>query len=172
MYFYGVNRAERDDVHLYPPPNYSPDNMGLLDPATSDGRVIFFLPWEKMTIAGTTDTPTEVTAHPIPMEDDINFILNEVRNYLSPDVEGNFTLLMVLKCDTLTMIHLQLNLFNARHYRQKTFLGCLDFHNVLLQTSKRKHSKVFILLHFRAAVRVPYPSALAELLMITEHNFV
>lgn len=69
--------------------NYSPDNMGLLDPATSDGRVIFFLPWEKMTIAGTTDTPTEVTAHPLPMEDDINFILSEVRHYLSPDVEGN-----------------------------------------------------------------------------------
>lgn len=62
--------------------------MGLLDPATSDGRVIFFLPWEKMTIAGTTDSPTNVTAHPIPGEDDINFILREVRNYLSPDVEG------------------------------------------------------------------------------------
>lgn len=66
----------------------SPENMGLLDPATSDGRVIFFLPWEKMTIAGTTDSPTDVTHHPIPSEDDINFILNEVRNYLSCDVEG------------------------------------------------------------------------------------
>ncbi|XP_042613837.1 glycerol-3-phosphate dehydrogenase, mitochondrial-like isoform X1 [Cyprinus carpio] len=74
-------------VHIVIPGYYSPDNMGLLDPATSDGRVIFFLPWEKMTIAGTTDTPTEVTAHPIPLEDDINFILSEVRNYLSPDVE-------------------------------------------------------------------------------------
>lgn len=62
--------------------------MGLLDPATSDGRVIFFLPWEKMTIAGTTDSPTDVTPHPIPTEEDINFILNEVRNYLSVDVEG------------------------------------------------------------------------------------
>uniref|UniRef100_A0A663LKE2 Glycerol-3-phosphate dehydrogenase n=1 Tax=Athene cunicularia TaxID=194338 RepID=A0A663LKE2_ATHCN len=65
----------------------APDNMGLLDPATSDGRVIFFLPWEKMTIAGTTDSPTDVTSHPIPTEEDINFILNEVRNYLSVDVE-------------------------------------------------------------------------------------
>lgn len=64
--------------------------MGLLDPATSDGRVIFFLPWEKMTIAGTTDSPTSVTAHPIPGEDDINFILREVRNYLSPDVVGMY----------------------------------------------------------------------------------
>ncbi|CAM9323569.1 unnamed protein product [Lampetra planeri] len=74
-------------VHIVIPGYFSPDNMGLLDPATSDGRVIFFLPWEKMTIAGTTDTPTGVTAHPIPGEDDINFILREVRNYLSPDVE-------------------------------------------------------------------------------------
>jgi hypothetical protein len=63
--------------------------MGLLDPATSDGRVIFFLPWQKMTIAGTTDSPTDITPHPIPSEEDINFILNEVRNYLSCDVEGN-----------------------------------------------------------------------------------
>ncbi|XP_068165428.1 glycerol-3-phosphate dehydrogenase, mitochondrial isoform X2 [Antennarius striatus] len=74
-------------VHIVIPGYYSPDNMGLLDPATSDGRVIFFLPWEKMTIAGTTDTPTKVTPHPIPGEDDINFILREIRNYLSPDVE-------------------------------------------------------------------------------------
>ncbi|XP_076118693.1 glycerol-3-phosphate dehydrogenase, mitochondrial-like [Alosa pseudoharengus] len=74
-------------VHIVIPGYYSPDNMGLLDPATSDGRVIFFLPWEKMTIAGTTDTPTDITPHPIPSEDDINFILKEVRNYLSSDVE-------------------------------------------------------------------------------------
>ncbi|NXN47667.1 GPDM protein, partial [Rhinoptilus africanus] len=74
-------------VHIVMPGYYSPDNMGLLDPATSDGRVIFFLPWEKMTIAGTTDSPTDVTSHPIPTEEDINFILNEVRSYLSVDVE-------------------------------------------------------------------------------------
>ncbi|XP_036820777.1 glycerol-3-phosphate dehydrogenase, mitochondrial-like [Oncorhynchus mykiss] len=43
-------------VHIVIPGYYSPDNMGLLDPATSDGRVIFFLPWEKITISGTTDT--------------------------------------------------------------------------------------------------------------------
>lgn len=62
--------------------------MGLLDPATSDGRVIFFLPWEKVTIAGTTDQPCEVTHHPSPTEAEIQFILNEIRNYLNHDVEG------------------------------------------------------------------------------------
>ncbi|XP_039266240.2 glycerol-3-phosphate dehydrogenase, mitochondrial-like isoform X1 [Styela clava] len=73
-------------VHIILPDYYSPDTMGLLDPSTSDGRVIFFLPWEGYTIAGTTDSPTDITPHPEPREADIQFILNEVKNYLSPDV--------------------------------------------------------------------------------------
>ena len=32
-------------IHIILPGYYSPRSMGLLDPATSDGRVIFFLPW-------------------------------------------------------------------------------------------------------------------------------
>ena len=50
------------------------------------GRVIFLLPWMNHTIAGTTDTPCGVTTSPSPTEKDISFILNEVKNYLSPDV--------------------------------------------------------------------------------------
>lgn len=96
-------------VHIILPNYYSPGNMGLLDPATSDGRVIFFLPWQGNTIAGTTgmhyffvilllteilltllacylliDSPTEVTQNPLPKEEEIQWILNEVGNYLSP----------------------------------------------------------------------------------------
>lgn len=33
-------------IHIVLPEYYSPHSMGLLDPATSDGRVIFFLPWQ------------------------------------------------------------------------------------------------------------------------------
>lgn len=47
-------------VHIILPNYYSPEKMGLLDPETSDGRVIFLLPWQNSTIAGTTDTPCEV----------------------------------------------------------------------------------------------------------------
>ncbi|XP_063358141.1 glycerol-3-phosphate dehydrogenase, mitochondrial isoform X1 [Cydia amplana] len=74
-------------VHIVLPGYYSPEHMGLLDPATSDGRVIFFLPWLKGTIAGTTDMPCKVTHNPKPTEDEILFILTEVKNYLNPDVE-------------------------------------------------------------------------------------
>lgn len=73
-------------VHIVLPGYYSPQNTGLLDPATSDGRVIFFLPWEKMTVAGTTDAPSELTLSPSPKNEDIEFILGEIRNYLSKDV--------------------------------------------------------------------------------------
>ncbi|XP_039765040.1 glycerol-3-phosphate dehydrogenase, mitochondrial isoform X1 [Pararge aegeria] len=74
-------------VHIVLPGYYSPEHMGLLDPSTSDGRVIFFLPWLKGTIAGTTDLPCNVTHNPKPTEDEILFILTEVKNYLNPDVE-------------------------------------------------------------------------------------
>lgn len=73
-------------VHIVLPGYYSPDSMGLLDPATSDGRVIFFLPWLDYTIAGTTDKPCAVTRNPSPTEGDIQFILQEIKKYLNPDV--------------------------------------------------------------------------------------
>nr|XP_034302358.1 glycerol-3-phosphate dehydrogenase, mitochondrial isoform X2 [Crassostrea gigas] len=74
-------------VHIVLPDYYSPDKMGLLDPSTSDGRIIFFLPWQKHTLAGTTDSPCDLTDSPAPTEKEIQFILNEVKNYLHPDVE-------------------------------------------------------------------------------------
>jgi len=74
-------------VHITLPNYYSPRTMGLLDPATSDGRVIFFLPWEGNTIAGTTDTPAPLESDPRAAEDEIRWVLEEVRRYLSPDIK-------------------------------------------------------------------------------------
>ncbi|KAI5809514.1 glycerol-3-phosphate dehydrogenase [Peziza echinospora] len=78
--------APSSGVHIVLPGYYSPQRMGLIDPSTSDGRVIFFLPWQGNTIAGTTDAPTEITPHPLPLEEEINWILSEVRRYLAPDI--------------------------------------------------------------------------------------
>ncbi|KAF9054868.1 FAD dependent oxidoreductase-domain-containing protein [Panaeolus papilionaceus] len=74
-------------IHITLPNYYSPRKMGLLDPATSDGRVIFFLPWQGNTIAGTTDTPASVSREPKASEDEIRWVLEEVRSYLSPDIK-------------------------------------------------------------------------------------
>ncbi|KAG5634611.1 hypothetical protein H0H81_001380 [Sphagnurus paluster] len=73
-------------IHITLPNYYSPRKMGLLDPATSDGRVIFFLPWQGNTIAGTTDTPASVERAPVAPEEEIRWVLEEVRRYLSPDI--------------------------------------------------------------------------------------
>ena len=73
-------------VHVVLPGYLSPRNMGLIDPSTSDGRVIFFLPWQGNTIAGTTDTLCKVSDNPVAGEQDINWILKEVRGYLTPDI--------------------------------------------------------------------------------------
>jgi glycerol-3-phosphate dehydrogenase len=74
-------------VHIVLPGFYSPKNMGLLDPATSDGRVIFFLPWQGSTIAGTTDVPCDVETNPVPTEKDINFVLNEIKHYIDGKID-------------------------------------------------------------------------------------
>nr|AOR81602.1 glycerol-3-phosphate dehydrogenase [Phaffia rhodozyma] len=79
--------APSSGVHITLPAYYGPKTMGLLDPNTSDGRVIFFLPWQGNVIAGTTDAPTNVEQNPIPSEKEIQWILDEVRNYLSPDIK-------------------------------------------------------------------------------------
>ena len=70
-------------VHIVLPEYYCPKDMGLLDPSTSDGRVMFFLPWQGKVLAGTTDKSlTSVPENPIPTEDDIKDILKELQKYL------------------------------------------------------------------------------------------
>lgn len=74
-------------VHVVLPGYLSPQNMGLIDPSTSDGRVIFFLPWQGNTIAGTTDAPCSISQNPVAGEKDIQWILDEIRTYLTPDID-------------------------------------------------------------------------------------
>uniref|UniRef100_A0A1A9V951 glycerol-3-phosphate dehydrogenase n=1 Tax=Glossina austeni TaxID=7395 RepID=A0A1A9V951_GLOAU len=63
-------------THIALPGYYSPEQMNLLDPSTSDGRVIFFLPWQMHTNGGTIDTPHEVKDKPAPSDN----VLNEIQD--------------------------------------------------------------------------------------------
>ena len=78
--------APSSGVHVILPGYYSPADMGLIDPSTSDGRVIFFLPWQGNTIAGTTDSPCDIKQNPVAGEEEIDWILKEVSNYLQPEI--------------------------------------------------------------------------------------
>lgn len=70
-------------VHIILPSYYCPKQMGLLDVRTSDGRVMFFLPWQGKVIAGTTDIPmNQVPETPVAKEADIQDILKELQHYI------------------------------------------------------------------------------------------
>jgi glycerol-3-phosphate dehydrogenase len=69
-------------VHIVLPDYYSPDHMGLIVPKTKDGRVVFMLPWLGRTVAGTTDSTTTLTMCPEAHEEEIEFILDAISDYL------------------------------------------------------------------------------------------
>ncbi|KAK4367064.1 hypothetical protein RND71_014944 [Anisodus tanguticus] len=73
-------------VHVVLPDYYSPEGMGLIVPKTKDGRVVFMLPWLGRTVAGTTDSSTSITMLPEPNEDEIEFILDAISDYLNVKV--------------------------------------------------------------------------------------
>ena len=56
---------------------------GLLIPKTSDGRIVFCLPWYNRTLVGTTDISTSVTSNPIPSEEEISYLLSNIKDYLN-----------------------------------------------------------------------------------------
>ncbi|KAL2755275.1 hypothetical protein ACRALDRAFT_1051258 [Sodiomyces alcalophilus JCM 7366] len=77
--------APSSGVHIMLPSHMSPEGMGILDAATSDGRVVFVLPWQGATLAGTTDVVCEVEREPVATENEIDFILKEVQKLLAPE---------------------------------------------------------------------------------------
>lgn len=73
-------------VHITLPDYYSPQGTGLIVPKTKDGRVVFMLPWLGHTIAGTTDAQCDVTMRPQAHEEEVQFILDAISDYLTVKV--------------------------------------------------------------------------------------
>lgn len=55
-------------IHIVLPSYYAPAGIGLVDMNTSDGRFLFFLPWEGHVLVGTTDRRCKPTMRPEPPE--------------------------------------------------------------------------------------------------------
>lgn len=70
-------------IHVTLSDDFSPGTMGLIVPNTSDGRVLFFLPWSGSTLVGTTDSSTPITMQPKPSSDEVDFVLREAGKYLN-----------------------------------------------------------------------------------------
>ena len=71
-------------VHLVVDKKFLNGGFGILVPKTSDGRVLFAVPWLGEVLLGTTDTELEKpTIDPIPTEIEIEFILDNVKKYMN-----------------------------------------------------------------------------------------
>jgi glycerol-3-phosphate dehydrogenase len=73
-------------THLVFDKSFLPGTSAIMVPHTTDGRVLFAIPWHKHVIVGTTDTPIpNVQVEPVPQQQEIDFILEHAAQYLKKD---------------------------------------------------------------------------------------
>jgi glycerol-3-phosphate dehydrogenase len=74
-------------VHLVLPANTLSSNMAMLIPKTSDGRMVFALPFEGNLLLGTTDEPYhEIEQEPKLEADEIVFLLKTLQPFISQKI--------------------------------------------------------------------------------------
>jgi glycerol-3-phosphate dehydrogenase len=71
-------------IHLVFDRSFLKGDTALMVPRTSDGRVLFVIPWHGHAVAGTTDTPVDAPSlEPRPLDEEIDFILETASRYLT-----------------------------------------------------------------------------------------
>lgn len=76
--------APSQGIHLVFNRSFLPGDSAIMVPHTSDGRVMFAIPWHNHALVGTTDTPvTEAELEPLPFHDEVEFILETAGRYLN-----------------------------------------------------------------------------------------
>ncbi len=71
-------------IHLVVDRSFLGGDDAIMIPKTSDGRVLFGVPWHNRVILGTTDTPMkEFVLEPKPLEEEIEFVLKTSAAYLT-----------------------------------------------------------------------------------------
>lgn len=73
-------------VHLVFDKSFLPGSSAIMVPHTTDGRVLFAIPWHNRVIVGTTDTPIKkAEIEPVALQEEIDFILQHAAQYLKKD---------------------------------------------------------------------------------------
>jgi glycerol-3-phosphate dehydrogenase len=76
--------APSQGVHLVFDGSFLASKTAIMVPHTSDGRILFAIPWHGHVVVGTTDTPIETTSlEPAAFEQEIEFILQTASLYLA-----------------------------------------------------------------------------------------
>lgn len=75
--------APSQGIHLVFDGSFLGGESAIMVPHTRDGRVMFAIPWHGHTLVGTTDTPIRFpTLEPLPMEEEVEFLLSTAALYL------------------------------------------------------------------------------------------
>jgi glycerol-3-phosphate dehydrogenase len=70
-------------VHLVLDKSFLGGDSAIMIPKTTDGRVLFAIPWFDEVVIGTTDTPIDdISLEPVALEQEVNFILQTAEAYL------------------------------------------------------------------------------------------
>lgn len=76
--------APSQGVHIVVDRAFLPGDHAMIIPHTTDGRVLFAVPWLGKVIIGTTDTPRhDCSSEPEPFKEELEFILRESARYLT-----------------------------------------------------------------------------------------
>ena len=71
-------------IHLVLDKDFLPNKSAIMVPHTSDGRVMFAVPWHNHVVVGTTDTLIENhSLEPIALESEVDFVLETAGHYLT-----------------------------------------------------------------------------------------
>jgi glycerol-3-phosphate dehydrogenase len=71
-------------AHLVLDRSFLPGDTAIMVPHTSDGRVMFAIPWHGHTLVGTTDTPMDhIPVEPVALDQEIDFMLSTGALYLA-----------------------------------------------------------------------------------------
>jgi len=73
-------------IHLVLPRKFLPGDAAIMVPKTSDGRVLFGVPWHDRIVVGTTDTPLHNKAiEPRALSEERDFVMEHAARYLTQD---------------------------------------------------------------------------------------
>lgn len=80
--------APSSGVHIVLAKEFLPRGTAIMVPHTTDGRVLFAIPWYDCVVVGTTDNPVdEIALEPRPTRQEVDFILENARRYLEKPPE-------------------------------------------------------------------------------------
>jgi glycerol-3-phosphate dehydrogenase len=75
-------------IHIVIDKKYYNSVHAMLIPKTTDGRVLFAVPWHNKVIIGTTDTKTEnILDEPIASKEEINFVIENFNQYMQQHLD-------------------------------------------------------------------------------------